>query len=70
MVDLEEPGHEEEGRGTGRARLRHAYADNLLAAGRDQDAIRWFLAAAEVDIDEATDAAERAVELSERPAPE
>jgi hypothetical protein len=53
-----------------RARLRYAYADNLLAAGREQDAIRWFLAAAEVDVEEATDAAERAVELSERPAPE
>jgi tetratricopeptide (TPR) repeat protein len=49
-----------------RARLRYAYADNLLAAGREQDAIRWFLAAAEADIDDATDAAERAVEISAR----
>ena len=63
--DLETPGEE-----PWRARLRYAYADNLLAAGREQDAIRWFLAAAEVDVEEATDAAERAVELSERPAPE
>jgi hypothetical protein len=53
-----------------RARLRYAYADNLLAAGREQDAIRWFLAAAEADIEDVTGAAERAVELSERPAPE
>ncbi|MFY9805808.1 MAG: hypothetical protein WCC65_19160 [Pseudonocardiaceae bacterium] len=49
------------------ARLRYAYADNLLAAGREQDAIRWFLAAADADVEEATDAAERAIELSERP---
>ena len=53
-----------------RARLRYAYADNLLAAGREQEAIRWFLAAAEADVEDATDAAERAVELSERPAAE
>jgi tetratricopeptide (TPR) repeat protein len=53
-----------------RARLRYAYADNLLAAGREQDAIRWFLAAAEADVEESTDAAERAVALSERPEPE
>lgn len=60
--DLDTPGEE-----LWRARLRYAYADNLLAAGREQDAITWFLAAADVDGEEATDAAERAVELSERP---
>lgn len=49
-----------------RARLRYAYADNLLAAGREQDAIRWFLAAAESDVAEETDAAQRATELSDR----
>ncbi|MGH3549061.1 MAG: hypothetical protein ACRDQU_13310 [Pseudonocardiaceae bacterium] len=70
VVALQGPDLETAGDEPWRARLRYAYADNLLAAGREQDAIRWFLAAAEVDIDEATDAAERAVELSERPAPE
>ena len=45
------------------ARLFYAYADNLEAAGRTEDAIRWFLNAAEADDDELTDAAERAVEL-------
>lgn len=45
------------------ARLFYAYADNLEAAGRTEDAIRWFLNAAEADDDEQTDAAERAVEL-------
>jgi tetratricopeptide (TPR) repeat protein len=60
--DLDTPGEE-----PWRARLRYAYADNLLAAGRRQDALRWFLAAAEADVEGVTDAAERAIELSERP---
>jgi tetratricopeptide (TPR) repeat protein len=46
-------------------RLFYAYADNLAAAGRVEEAIRWFLNAAEADEDGDTDAAERAVELSE-----
>ncbi len=45
------------------ARLFYAYADNLLAAGREQEAVRWFLHAAEADEHEETDAAERAAEL-------
>ncbi|OLF11878.1 hypothetical protein BU204_29685 [Actinophytocola xanthii] len=45
------------------ARLFYAYADNLEAAGRTEEAIRWFLNAAEADLDEETDAAERAIEL-------
>ncbi|MBC6451417.1 hypothetical protein [Actinokineospora xionganensis] len=45
------------------ARLFYAYADNLEAAGRTDDAIRWFLNAAQVDDDEDTDAAERAFAL-------
>jgi tetratricopeptide (TPR) repeat protein len=44
-------------------RLFYAYADNLAAAGRTDEAIRWFLNAAEADVDEETDAAERAMEL-------
>ncbi len=48
------------------ARLRYAYADNLLAAGRTEDAIRWFLAAADSDAEGDTDAAERAAELGDR----
>jgi tetratricopeptide (TPR) repeat protein len=70
VIALQGPDLEGAGEEPWRARLRYAYADNLLAAGREQDAIRWFLSAAEADLDEATDAAERAVELSERPAPE
>lgn len=70
VIALQGPDLEGTGEESWRARLRYAYADNLLAAGREQDAIRWFLSAAEVDVEETTDAAERAVELSERPAPE
>ena len=47
------------------ARLFYAYADNLAAVGRTEEAIRWFMQAAEFDDDEETDASERAVELSE-----
>ena len=41
------------------ARLRYAYAEALLAAGRDDDARHWFASAADVDADGLTDAAER-----------
>lgn len=47
------------------ARLFYAYADNLLAAGRPDEAATWFVHAAEADDDDATDAAERAAELGE-----
>jgi tetratricopeptide (TPR) repeat protein len=67
VVALQGPDLDAAGEEPWRARLRYAYADNLLAAGREQDAIRWFLAATEADVEGATDAAERAVELSERP---
>ncbi|QWF77144.1 hypothetical protein [Amycolatopsis sp. CA-230715] len=47
------------------ARLFYAYADNLAAAGRKDEAVRWFLNAAEADDEDATDAAERAAELAD-----
>ncbi|PRX46223.1 hypothetical protein B0I33_108374 [Prauserella shujinwangii] len=47
------------------ARLFYAYADNLLAAGRRDEALRWFLHAAEADEEEETDAAERAAALGD-----
>jgi tetratricopeptide (TPR) repeat protein len=68
VIALQGPDLEAAGEEPWRARLRYAYADNLLAAGREQEAIRWFLAAAEADAEGDTDAAERAVELSEPPA--
>ena len=40
-------------------RLRYAYADALYAAGRMDEARKWFKKCADIDIDGATDAAER-----------
>lgn len=44
-------------------RLRYAYADALLAAGREDDARQWFAAAVDADPDGETDAQERLLEL-------
>jgi tetratricopeptide (TPR) repeat protein len=44
-------------------RLRYAYADALLAAGRQDEAREWFARAAAADEDNLTDAAERLLEL-------
>lgn len=44
-------------------RLRYAYADTLLAAGRTEEAIVWFHRTAGIDSDAVTDAAERLGEL-------
>jgi tetratricopeptide (TPR) repeat protein len=41
------------------ARLRYAYADALLEAGKDSEARDWFTAAAKLDPDQETDAQER-----------
>ena len=46
------------------ARLFYAYADNLEAAGRTEEAVKWFLNAAQADDDNETDAAERAFDIS------
>jgi tetratricopeptide (TPR) repeat protein len=70
VVALQGPDLDTAGPEPWRARLRYAYADNLRAAGRPQDAIRWFLAAAEVDVEDVTDAAERAMDLSAWTEPE
>ncbi len=45
------------------ARLRYAYADALLAAGRTDEATDWFRRASESDPDGETDAVERLDEL-------
>ncbi|MBL7261530.1 Replicase polyprotein 1ab [Actinoplanes sp. LDG1-01] len=45
------------------ARLRYAYADALLAAGRRDEAREWFTRAATADDEGLTDAAERLLEL-------
>jgi tetratricopeptide (TPR) repeat protein len=41
-------------------RLRYAYADSLEAAGRTEESREWFSKCAQLDIDELTDAQERA----------
>lgn len=45
------------------ARLRYAYADTLLAAGRTEEAIVWFHRTAGIDGEAITDAPERLAEL-------
>ena len=44
-------------------RLRYAYADTLVAAGRKTDALEWFHRTEAIDGDEITDAGDRAAEL-------
>ncbi|QKT07158.1 HAD hydrolase-like protein [Gordonia sp. X0973] len=46
-------------------RLFYAYAEALLAAGRDDEATTWFMNAAAADVDDLTDAELRVVELSD-----
>ncbi|MFD4543977.1 hypothetical protein [Streptomyces bauhiniae] len=45
------------------ARLRYAYADALLAVGREGEAREWFAKAVEADRDGSTDASDRLAEL-------
>ena len=49
------------------ARLFYAYADNLLAAGRESDALQWFVHAADADVDGETDADLRIADLTGEP---
>ncbi len=51
--------------GTGPARLFYAYASALLAAGRRDDAVTWFMNASAADVDDVTDAEMRLVELAD-----
>ncbi|MFF5446516.1 hypothetical protein [Streptomyces sp. NPDC012888] len=45
------------------ARLRYAYADALLAAGREDEAREWFAKTVEADKDGTTDASDRLAEM-------
>ena len=49
--------------GSTAARLFYAYADTLLALGRDDEALQWFLRSAGADIEGVTDAEDRVAEL-------
>jgi len=46
------------------ARLFYVYAETLLALGRNQDALQWFINAAAADGEGVTDAEERITELA------
>lgn len=59
LVLLEMPELKSLPAGGARARLEYAYADTLAHLGRDEEAREWFVKAADSDIDEVTDAAER-----------
>ncbi|MFC6010952.1 hypothetical protein [Nocardia lasii] len=50
--------------GSAAARLFYAYADALVAAGRTDEGLQWFLNAAAADLDDETDAEDRATELT------
>jgi tetratricopeptide (TPR) repeat protein len=49
--------------GSTAARLFYAYADTLLALGRDDESLQWFLRSAAADIEGVTDAEDRVNEL-------
>jgi tetratricopeptide (TPR) repeat protein len=51
-------------RGQTAARLFYAYAETLLALGRNADALQWFITTAAADVDGVTDAEERITELA------
>ena len=50
--------------GSTAARLFYAYADTLLALGRSDDALQWFVHATAADLEGDTDAEERIDELA------
>lgn len=50
--------------GSTAARLCYAYAETLLALGRTEEALQWFLRSAAADTDGVTDAEDRVGELS------
>ena len=64
VVSLQIPELDPKRRDPWSARLFYAYADNLLAAGRESDALQWFVHAADADDEGVTDAARRIAELT------
>ena len=46
------------------ARLFYAYAETLLALGREEEALQWFINTAAADVEGVTDAEERVTELT------
>ncbi|MFD1535347.1 hypothetical protein [Pseudonocardia aurantiaca] len=64
VVSLQIPELDPKRRDSWSPRLFYAYADNLLAAGRESDALQWFVHAADADDEGVTDAARRIAELT------
>ncbi|MFF0813540.1 hypothetical protein ACFYVR_00010 [Rhodococcus sp. NPDC003318] len=64
VVTLQTPELDASKSGPTAARLFYAYADALVAAGRVQDGLKWFLNSAAADVEGDTDAEERVAELS------
>ncbi|MGB7238203.1 MAG: hypothetical protein WBD41_19785, partial [Rhodococcus sp. (in: high G+C Gram-positive bacteria)] len=64
VVTLQTPDLDSSRSGTAAARLFYVYADALVAAGRVEEGVKWFLNAAAADVDNETDAEERVEELS------
>ncbi|MDT7572546.1 MAG: hypothetical protein QOE05_2720 [Actinomycetota bacterium] len=63
VVLLQDPARRTTAKRAWAARLWYAYADMLLAAGREDEAREWFSRSAEVDHDGETDAGDRLLEL-------
>jgi len=70
VVGLQIPELEPDRRDPWSARLFYAYADNLLAAGRESDALQWFVHTVDADTDGVTDADVRIAELTGEPLPD
>ncbi|AKP08622.1 Tetratricopeptide TPR2 [Corynebacterium pseudotuberculosis] len=64
VVILQRENPDAAGTGLGAVRLSYAYANALLAAGRESDAKEWFAIAEKQDVDGYTDASERLQELA------
>lgn len=64
VVTLQTPDLEGDRTGSAPARLYYAYADALVAAGRVDDGVQWFLRSAAADVDGETDAEDRVDELT------
>ncbi|MFD4293366.1 hypothetical protein ACFWQG_09115 [Rhodococcus sp. NPDC058532] len=64
VVTLQTPELDASKTGPTAARLFYAYADALVAAGRVEDGLKWFLNSAAADLDGDTDAEERVADLS------
>jgi tetratricopeptide (TPR) repeat protein len=64
VVTLQTPELDPARLGAASARLFYAYAEALLAAGRPEEALKWFLNTAAADLEGDTDAEERAEELA------